>query len=206
MGERGQIKGGDDMGRGEKAEAVHALLKGLERFGGAEEVAEDVGGRIDLEGLGPTVRAFADGIREVGPEVPEDVAGVEDIAGEGLRTRPSAVALGVGGVAIAAIGFREQAEIDAGVEEEFGGSQVGGDAVGDGGGGVAGRQQIKDAEVDGGEHHLRTAEGFDEIKNGVHGSGPSRGAGGANLDRRRIRDGIRRWFRWEMRPGWVFGR
>ena len=138
VGERREIKGGDDLGRGEKAEAVHALLEGSERFGGAEEVAEDVGGGIDLEGLGPPMGAFTDGVGEIGPEVPEDVAGVQDVAGEGFGAGAGAVALGVGRVAVASVGLCEQAEIDAGVEEEFGGSEIGGQAVGDGGGGVAG--------------------------------------------------------------------
>ena len=57
--ERREVKGGDDLGGGEKAKAVHALLEGSQRSRSTEEVAEDVGGGIDLEGLGPPMGAFA---------------------------------------------------------------------------------------------------------------------------------------------------
>ncbi|MCE2654813.1 MAG: hypothetical protein LW650_15655 [Planctomycetaceae bacterium] len=85
MVEAAEIERRDDLRGGEQAEAVHALLEGAQGFGRAEEVAEDVGAGVELEGLGPAVGAFADGVGEVGPKMPEDVAGVEHVAGEGFR-------------------------------------------------------------------------------------------------------------------------
>ena len=152
--------GGDGLGGAHHSKTVKSGEEGALGFFGFEEVAEDRA--FHLKRLGPTVRAFSDGIGEVIPKLPEDLAGVEGIAGDSVRAGAFEVDFGFFGVRVPAFLFGEEAEAYAGIEEEFGGAFVGVGNIGEGFGGDG--RGFEDTEFDGGEHRFGAAEAVEEVE------------------------------------------
>ena len=163
MAERVEVEDPDNGGGTEEAEAVHAGQEGPAGLRGAEKVAEE--GAFEAEGVGPAVGVVAEGIFEAGPHGEEDVVGVEDVAGEGIRGGLGEVAGGGGGVLVEILVAGEEAEAGAGIEEAGEGIGVGGGfGGGGGGGGGGGVEEVEQAERDGGKEGFGAAEGFDEVE------------------------------------------
>jgi hypothetical protein len=125
-------------------------------------------GSIQAENVVPAVGTVANCAFEAAPEGVEDVVGVEDVAGQGIRGGAGQIAGGRGCVFIKIAGTEQQAEAGAGVEEAGEGFGLGAADAGEGrrrGRGLG--QAVEEAERDGGEHGLGSAEGFDEVEDAV---------------------------------------
>src|ERR1700691_4308968 len=110
-----EIESRDHRRRAQLSKAMHPAQETAAPRIGLEEVVEQ--GALPAEGLGPAMRAFANGIFQVLPHGVQRFVGIEHITGQGERAVVAQVSFGDGLVGVSAIPLVEQTHSHAGVQQ-----------------------------------------------------------------------------------------